>query len=269
MHAQNQLIMWHSWILSLICFEIIDALRHFIVFLAQKKASFLYAPLQPLWPMLMQTGHRKPRKALVVQAPWARLILKSWELRGRQCCYRGRFCIAEAGTGKLVGEAALMDCLHVGTKNQRLAWAPPPIGPQNFAGLPKNLPKHCVTNLNLLNYHQLWAWVIPDAIPYQRPRPYKHPAGAVQWVCLPSSKRGPAMKRRSQPSAKGSKEGKKALKPKKKRSHRRNAWFWKARNSREMDLAASRNYLVVSPHWRREAKRLAANNPLKRSRICA
>ena len=55
--------------------------------------------------------------ALVIKGQWCNEIFdnqKTWEIRGDPIQKRGRFAIAASGTGTLVGEATLVNCLRVG-----------------------------------------------------------------------------------------------------------------------------------------------------------
>jgi len=107
-------------------------------------------------------------KILLVRAPYARLIvqgLKTWEMRSTATNIRERIGIAEVGSGLIIGEVDLVDCL----------------GSDTNSILYSNLAKHRVFPLSLL-----WKWNVPwvlkNAVEYKEPKPYDHPRGAVIWV---------------------------------------------------------------------------------------
>ena len=112
-----------------------------------------------------------PERALVVGAPFARLIcegVKTWEMRSAETHVRGRVGIIQTGTGLIIGEATLVDCLEpVKTMTQAKA----------------TQDKHRVEDLSLL---RKWSvpWLLKDAELYDEPIPYDHPRGAVVWVKL-------------------------------------------------------------------------------------
>jgi len=109
--------------------------------------------------------------ALVVKSPWSKLILdgkKTWEIRSQKTHIRGLVKLAESGSGKLLGQVRVVDCLKI--KRSEFS---------------KHVRKHRVASLkDTLGYHTIYAWVLKDAVRYVRPPRYEHPSGAVIWVKL-------------------------------------------------------------------------------------
>jgi len=116
-------------------------------------------------------GHTPPRRALPVKQPWVDTILsggKTWEVRSTRTTFRGRVHLAQSGTGMLVGEVRITDCIAV-TK----------------AMLARCVKKHRITRDHsraVANYRRVFAWVLADAMRYSSPISYRHPPGAVIWV---------------------------------------------------------------------------------------
>ena len=110
-------------------------------------------------------------RALIIRPePLDRILSgeKTWELRGSRTHVRGRIGLIASGSGHIVGEAHLVDC----------------IGPLDAATYARNLGRHRSDRPFEEQYPQLFAWVLEGA---QRidPRPYAHPQGAIIWVTLP------------------------------------------------------------------------------------
>lgn len=107
-------------------------------------------------------------KCLIIKQPWIELILsgkKTWEMRSRPTNIRGRIGLIEQGTGLIVGEAELTDCMESIT---------------NFdIGYCQHL--HKIEDIELLEKWHI-PWVLENAKRYEKPIPYKHPQGAVVWV---------------------------------------------------------------------------------------
>ena len=115
----------------------------------------------------------RPRVALVVREPWARLIVdgsKRWELRGCRCLKHigKRVAIARAGSGTLVGEVTIAECLDVTDTWQ----------------LPENDSYHRVVDHQQITYQRVYAWVLEDASAYIEPKVYARQKGSITWVTL-------------------------------------------------------------------------------------
>ena len=106
--------------------------------------------------------------------------------------FRGRFAIACSGTGTLVGEASLVDCLKVGSYDKQSGLGPwtdddgvvTAASRKLFLGAPGHFPKHRIADLSIVKYEKVYAWVLEGAVRYVTPVKYKHPVGAVVWVTL-------------------------------------------------------------------------------------
>ena len=119
-----------------------------------------------------RSGKRRCAKyALVVKKEWLDKILsgeKTWEIRGCATERRGWIHLAESQAGgKLVGRAWLGECLS--------------IKEENFA---KHVKRHCVTDLKVITYNRIFAWVLSKAKRFRKPFRYTHTPGAVIWVSV-------------------------------------------------------------------------------------
>lgn len=111
-----------------------------------------------------------PDRALIVRRPWCDLILsglKPWEMRSALTRIRGRIGIIQAGSGCVIGEVELLDCL-------------PALSAEEAA---QCLAMHRVEDAALLSRWPV-PWVMTRPHRYRQPIPYKHPPGAVTWVKL-------------------------------------------------------------------------------------
>ena len=109
------------------------------------------------------------KRALIVRKPYAAMIVsgqKTWEMRSRSTNIRERIGIIEAGSGLIIGEVELVNCLAC-----------------SLSYLKDKVHKHQVDDFGLLEKWSV-AWVLEGAVRYQRPRAYCHPPGAVVWVRL-------------------------------------------------------------------------------------
>lgn len=109
-------------------------------------------------------------KALIIKQKWLDKILageKTWEMRGSRTNMRGRIALIQSGSGLIVGECDLVNCLAVDETIFRAT--------QNLHGM---------KNVEQLPYPKTYAWVLGRAVRYDQPRPYQHPQGAVIWVKL-------------------------------------------------------------------------------------
>lgn len=114
-----------------------------------------------------------PSHGLVIREPWIGLILagaKTWELRRQPTHRRGPIALIRSGSGLVVGEAQVR-AVH---------------GPLDAPDLQRHAERHRVPEDQLLglNYPQVYAWELAEAVAYPTPRPYDHPRGAIIWVKL-------------------------------------------------------------------------------------
>jgi hypothetical protein len=124
-----------------------------------------------------------PERALLVREPYVSLLLtrrKRWELRGLPTKIRGRIGLIRSGSGLVVGECEIADCIGPLnletlkrtsnlTNKERLEIA--------TDGLPPYIHKDGVSS-------KTFAWVIERPIIYRTPLHYKHPSGAIIFVDL-------------------------------------------------------------------------------------
>jgi hypothetical protein len=111
-------------------------------------------------------------RALIVRPEPLEHILagrKVWELRGSRTHIRTRIGLIASGSGTIVGEAELVDC----------------IGPLDKATYERDREKHRSDRPFDEQYPQLFAWVLEGAHPIE-PIPYEHPQGAIIWVRIPA-----------------------------------------------------------------------------------
>ena len=110
-------------------------------------------------------------RGLVIKDPWISKILngeKKWEIRSSKTNIRGKICLIKSGSGKIFGEAELIDCIKLTEELYN-----------------SNLDKHCIDfDYAEVGYKSPYSWVIKNPIKYKEPKPYKHPNGAVIWVKL-------------------------------------------------------------------------------------
>ena len=108
--------------------------------------------------------------ALVVKKEWLDLILsgqKTWEIRGTSTKNRRMVRLAQRGSGTLVGEVRIIDCVRV-----------------NLEDLPHHFEKHRISEIGTVKYRVIYAWVLEGAVRYPEPKPYVHPKGAITWIRL-------------------------------------------------------------------------------------
>lgn len=110
---------------------------------------------------------------LLIKEKWLDLILKgkkTWEMRSRRTNKSGRIGLIQSGSGKVFGEAELVECK----------------GPLSTAELKKNSRKHRVSkeSVGARGYKYKFAWVLKNVKKYKTPKKYRHKQGAVIWVKL-------------------------------------------------------------------------------------
>jgi hypothetical protein len=110
------------------------------------------------------------KRALIIKKEHLDKILdsnKTWEMRSSKTNIRGRIGLIESGSGLIMGEAFLLDCLNPLDEIKAMA----------------SILYHHVTDKKLLKKWK-YPWVLKDAKRYKEPISYKHPQGAVIWVKL-------------------------------------------------------------------------------------
>lgn len=107
------------------------------------------------------------KKGLIIRKFWLDKIFdegKIWEMRSRKTNVRGTILLIESGSGMIVGEVDLIDCIKLDETSKK-----------------NNYDKHKVLLTEILEKYN-FAWVLENAKRYKKPIPYKHPQGAVIWV---------------------------------------------------------------------------------------
>ena len=114
------------------------------------------------------------KKALIIKSTPIDKILagtKTWEMRSTPTKLRGRIGLIKSKSGKIWGQANLVDCLGPLTIEDRLK-------AQSFHQItPERLELPEIAKYN-------YAWVLEDVEAFATPRAYIHPPGAVIWVNL-------------------------------------------------------------------------------------
>ena len=109
-------------------------------------------------------------RALIIKQPWIDYILegkKTWEIRSCKTNIRGQIELIQSGSGLVVGSCNIIDCKELTLKEYS-----------------NNVDKHNILEIKTLPYKKTYAWVVSDAIRFDKPRKYKHPQGAIIWVNL-------------------------------------------------------------------------------------
>ncbi|CAG7649368.1 hypothetical protein PAESOLCIP111_05851 [Paenibacillus solanacearum] len=111
-------------------------------------------------------------KGLLIKSPWIDRIFegkKTWEIRGSNTVIRGTIALIRSGSGLILGTVDLVDCKRLELEQYRES--------TEFHGIPKQA---CET----LPYQHTHAWIFANPTLFERPKPYKHPNGAIIWVNL-------------------------------------------------------------------------------------
>ena len=114
---------------------------------------------------------KTPGWALTIKPKWCKKILngaKTWEIKGQNCKrhLHERICIAESGSGMLVGEMTISESRKISRQD-----------------LEDNVHLHGIEDLSIIAYTNIYAWVLEDVKKYEEPVPYRG-TGGVGWVRL-------------------------------------------------------------------------------------
>jgi hypothetical protein len=112
-------------------------------------------------------------RGLIIRSPWIEKILagqKTWEIRGSRTKIRERIGLIRGGSGLVVGTCDLTEV----------------VGPLSLKELKANARKIGLqpSDLNERPYKTTYAWVMRNPKKFKKPKPYRHPSGAVIWVNL-------------------------------------------------------------------------------------
>jgi hypothetical protein len=97
---------------------------------------------------------------------------KTWEIRGHFTHARDNIALIRGGSGLIVGTCELTGVVGPLTRQEFR-------GSASKAGLARSEARS-------LPYKKTYAWALQHPRKLKRPRPYKHPSGAVIWVRIPS-----------------------------------------------------------------------------------
>ncbi len=112
-------------------------------------------------------------KGLIIRSPYIDDILsgvKKWELRGRRTKNYGTIVLLKKGTKTALGTVDIVDVKEI-TLDEYNDW--------NYRKDNGNLP------VDKLPYKKTYAYVLENPRPFDKPKRYVHPRGAVIWVNLP------------------------------------------------------------------------------------
>ena len=123
-------------------------------------------------PMDALSSMPSPKVACTMKPECCDKILhhgKVWEIRGEGCRKHlcERVCIAESGTGLLVGEMTVRESRLV-TRQE----------------LEENPRLHLIEDLSIVRYKKIYVWILEDVQAYREPVPYQRPPKSRIWVHL-------------------------------------------------------------------------------------
>ena len=97
-----------------------------------------------------------------------------------------RVALAGIGTGQLLGEVEIVDCLPVGRMDEGGELLAVEGYEEHYVLLPANMSKHQVSreHMDKFRWRRWWAWVLSAPVTYPAPVAYHHPTGAQQFVRL-------------------------------------------------------------------------------------
>ena len=125
-----------------------------------------------------------PKRALIVQSPWASLLVdgeKTVEIRGSATKMFGSIAIAQSKSKLLIGEVTLESCCLIAVRDEdgRLQDVP-----GSLHTLDSLKDAHRIKDVGSIPYGKVYAWFVTKCVKYDTPVSYVHPRGAVVWVSL-------------------------------------------------------------------------------------
>ena len=129
-----------------------------------------------------------PKRALIVQSPWANLLVKgekTVEIRGSATKMFGTIAIAQSKSKLLIGEVTLESCCLIAVRDAdgRLQDVP-----GSLHTLDSLKDAHRIEDVGSIPYGKVYAWFVTKCVKYDTPLSYVHPRGAVVWVSLSAEK---------------------------------------------------------------------------------
>lgn len=109
-------------------------------------------------------------KGLIIKREWLDLFFdgrKKLEMRRRPTTIRGSILLIQSGSGCVVGSANLQSCSDKPLNDVLMDFH------QSAHRVPQDSP--------FWKTHR-YAWHLTNIVKYDKPKPYKHPQGAIVWV---------------------------------------------------------------------------------------
>lgn len=113
------------------------------------------------------------KKGLVIKSPFIEDILKgikTLEIRGSSTKFRGEIVLLKSGSGLALGTIEITDSAIFSLEDYN-KW--------DYRIYRKK------EKTNVLPYKKTYAWKLENPKFFDKPKPYKHPLGAITWVNLP------------------------------------------------------------------------------------
>jgi hypothetical protein len=124
-----------------------------------------------------------PKRGLMIREPWISQILmkrKLWELRGFPTKIRGPLALIWSGSGLILGECQLDDC--VGPVDFETLVESGSLSSMERSEIERDGRPPYVADDNVTS--KTFAWVVSSPILYPSPVAYNHPSGAITFVDL-------------------------------------------------------------------------------------
>ena len=153
-------------------------------------AGNLRPKVRSMVSVLVSMAEMKPNTALLIKPKWANLILegkKRWEVRGTSTSKREVVALAVSGTKKLWGQAEIKDCILIGELHEGKLVKGDALE-ENFIGNNKNFDKHQISDLTIVKYRKIYAYVLAHPVRYEIPQPFNYKSGCVIWCSLKDDK---------------------------------------------------------------------------------
>lgn len=119
----------------------------------------------------------------MIREPWISQILmgrKTWELRGTSTKIRGRLALIRSGSGSIIGECHLDDCVGPVDFDTLIATGALSRDERDDIEREGHAPYVAADGVTSKTY----AWIVSRPILYSRPVAYNHPSGAITFVDL-------------------------------------------------------------------------------------
>jgi hypothetical protein len=124
-----------------------------------------------------------PDRGLMIREPWISQILmgrKTWELRGTSTRIRGRLALIRSGSGLIIGECDLKDCIGPIDFDTLIETGALSLEERDEIERKGHAPYVAPDGVT----SKTFAWIVSNPILYSRPVAYNHPSGAITFVDL-------------------------------------------------------------------------------------